>query len=81
MESKGWWTPELVQKALSHPAKKYKYLITDDKNEFIASMEEVAINHHKKYGDNLRYLEDLTKIQMLKDGMEPANIFDWLRDK
>lgn len=81
MSNYGWWSPELVKEVLSKPATKYKYLVTDDKNDFIERMERININHHKKYGDNLEYLEELVRIQLMKDGIEPEALYDFLKDR
>lgn len=58
-----------------------KYIITDDKEEFLNRIESRAkytiINGVK---DNLRYLEDLDRVKAVRDGADIFETFPILKE-
>lgn len=76
------WDPEQIKKALSEPAKRYKYFITDDKDEFVDRLEIIANNALTNNKDNLKYLERLDEIRRIREGEDIFEVLPWLkRDK
>jgi len=74
------WDPEVIKKYFEGPKIKYKYVITDDKDEFLASMNRIAEKHFAETKDNLRYLEHLDRIKAIEEGAELRDVFTWLKD-
>lgn len=76
-----WVYDELV-KVLAQPVSEFKYVITDDKEEFLSRMETIANNGLKQTHDNLRYLELLEKVKEVRDGADIYEVYPFLkRDK
>ena len=71
------WSIEKLNQMIKSPPPRFKYLITDDKAEFIVQMEAINDISFKTSGDNLKYLEQLDRISQLKAGAEPKDVFDW----
>jgi len=78
----GWfWEIETIKKVLESEDKpRPRYIITDDKEEFIQRLESIAENALKATKDNLRYLEQLDRIKELKAGAEVEDVFPWIKD-
>lgn len=75
----GWWDPEIIKGILNTPAKRYKYFVTDDKDEFLARLEIVNNNALKNHKDNLKYLEQINKIREVREGADIFKVFPWLK--
>jgi len=73
------WDPEQIKKILSQPAPKYKYFITDDKDEFITRLELIANQGLKNTKDNLRYLEQMDKIRRVREGADIYEVYPFLK--
>jgi hypothetical protein len=74
------WDFESIEKALTNPSPRRKYIITDDRDEFIAALERIAKSGFKVTKDNLRYLEQLDKIKEVKAGADIETVFPWIKD-
>ena len=72
------WNPDIIKKALSEPRKKYKYFLTDDKEEFLARLEAIAIRGLQNTKDNLKYLEQMDCIRRVREGEDIYEVFPWL---
>ena len=67
MEQEGCWTKEMMSKVLSQPPVKFKYIVTNDKAEFIERMDRIIkARQDRGEGNNLSYLEDLTKMKQIE---------------
>lgn len=76
------WDPEFLKKLMSEPPKRYKYFITDDKEEFLSRLEIINNNALKNHKDNLKYLEGVDNIRRVREGEDIFKIFPWLeKDK
>lgn len=74
------WDPEFIKNILAKPAdKEYKYIITDDKDEFLTRLESGANLALKSTKDNLRYIEKLDKIRQVREGADIFEVFPWLK--
>lgn len=56
-----------------------KYIITDDKDEFLNRMETIANNGLKQTHDNLRYLELLEKVKEVREGADIYDVYPFLK--
>jgi len=78
----GFWDPELIKKLLALPPEKYKYFVTDDKDEFVNRLELIAHTAFQNHKDNLRYLERLDEIRRIREGEDIFKVLPWLiKDK
>ncbi len=76
------WDPEFIKKILSEPAPRYKYFITDDKDEFVNRLELIAHRAFETHKDNLKYLERLDEIRRIRGGEDIFEVLPWLlKDK
>lgn len=76
-----YWDLELIAAIIKSPApKKLKYIITDDKDEFITRLELINENAFIRMKDNLKYLEGLEKIARVKAGVPVEEVFPWVKD-
>ena len=79
----GWgWDIETLRKIASGPKPpKQKYIITDDKEEFLNRVEArakyVLINGTE---NNLKYLEDLDRVKAVREGADIRETFPFLKD-
>lgn len=76
------WDIEKIREILAGPnPPRQKYIITDDKEEFLNRIEARAkytiINGVK---DNLRYLEDLDRVKAVRDGADIFETFPILKE-
>lgn len=75
------WDYDRLKEILKQPAPKFKYVITDDKEEFLNRIEQRAkytiINGLK---DNLRYLEDLDRVKSVREGADIFETFPILKE-
>ena len=76
------WDPETLKKILAEPAPpKYKYIITDDPEEFLNRIESRA--HYAMINgsvDNLKYLEDLDRVKSVREGADIFETFPILKE-
>lgn len=72
------WDPEVLKEIFSQPATKYKYFITDDKDEFVNRLEIIANNALTNNKDNLKYLERLDEIRRIREGEDIFKVLPWL---
>lgn len=78
--SPAWtWDVEQIKKALSEPVKKYKYFITDDKDEFVNRLEIINNGVLLNSKDNLKYLERAVEIKRIRDGEDIFEVLPWLK--
>jgi len=55
-----------------------KYIITDDRDEFIERLESITKIAFERTGDNLRYLEGMSKIKEVREGAAIEDVFPWI---
>jgi len=78
----GFWDPEVIKKIAAMPAKRFKYFITDDKDEFINRLELINNKALTTQKDNLRYLERADEIRRIREGEDIFEVLPWLlKDK
>jgi hypothetical protein len=79
--SESWDIERLRTILTGQPSPKPKYIITDDKDEFLNRIEQRAhytmINGLK---NNLRYLEDLDRVKAVREGADIFEIFPMLKE-
>lgn len=75
----GWDWAEITKKVLKEPAKKYKYFVTDDKDEFVNRLEIIANNALQNNKDNLKYLERMDEIRRIREGEDIFEVLPWLK--
>jgi hypothetical protein len=74
-----FWNINNVKDSLTKPAKRYKYFITDDKDEFLARLEVINNRALANQHDNLKYLEELDNIRRVREGEDIFKVFPWIR--
>ena len=77
----GWDIDAITQLINEPPLPKLKYIITDDKEEFLNRVESRA-KHTIVNGacDNLRYLEDLDRVKAVREGTDIFEVFPVLKE-
>ncbi len=75
----GWDWAEITKKVLNEPAKKYKYFVTDDLDEFVNRLEIIANNALLHNKDNLKYLERMDEIRRIREGEDIFEVLPWLK--
>jgi hypothetical protein len=74
------WDFDKLRDILKEPKPKLKYIITDDRDEFIKTLERIVESALEHTGDNLRYLEGKSKIQQVRDGAAIEDVFPWVKE-
>lgn len=75
------WDFDKITEILSAPRQPLpKYVITDDRDEFISRLERINKIAFANTKDNLKYLEGLDKINQMKAGAEIETVFPWVKD-
>jgi len=74
------WDIETLKQIMEQPVERPKYIVTDDKDEFLDRMEGIAKNGLKQKGDNLKCLEMLDKVKAVREGADIFEIFEILRE-
>lgn len=73
------WDFDKIKQILELNEPKFKYLITDDKNEFLDKMEEIAKRGLKNNADNLKCLELLSAVESVRNGADILEVFPILK--
>ena len=74
------WDFETIKEILSHASVRPKFIVTDDREEFLHRMETIAKNGLLHDADNLRCLEILDKVKSVRDGADIFETFTLLKE-
>jgi hypothetical protein len=76
------WGIEKIREILAGPnPPRQKYIITDDKEEFLNRIESRAkFTIINGVADNLRYLEDLDRVKDVREGADIFETFPILKE-
>jgi len=75
------WDIDTLTKILNVPKPpKQRYIVTDDRDEFIGTLERITELGFKSRGDNLKYLENLEGLKRIKAGADIEDVFPWVKE-
>lgn len=75
------WDIDTLTEILNGPKPpKKRYIVTDDRDEFIVTLERITELGFKSRRDNLKYLENLEGLKRIKAGAEIEDVFPWVRE-